>query len=127
MVGQGRVEVSPLSMALAAATVESGTWKAPSLIENPPTPQPIQPRSLDSESISALQPLLRQSVTSGSARSANLPGNKVYGVVAQVPYGKGKTVSWFVGFSGNVAFALAVEGKVNAAAVAAKFLRAVPG
>jgi cell division protein FtsI/penicillin-binding protein 2 len=127
MVGQGRVEVSPLSMALAAATVESGTWKAPSLIENPLTPQPIQPHSLDSESISALQPLLRESVTSGSARSANLSGNKVSGVVAQVPYGKGKTVSWFVGFSGNVAFALAVEGKVNAAAVAARFLRAVPG
>jgi cell division protein FtsI/penicillin-binding protein 2 len=127
MVGQGRVEVSPLSMALAAATVESGTWKPPSLIREPPTPQPIQPRSLDSASISALQPLLRQSVTGGSARSANLSGNKVSGVVAQVPYGSGKTVSWFVGFRGNVAFALAVEGKVNAAAVAAKFLRAVPG
>ena len=127
MVGQGNVEVSPLSMALAAATVESGTWKPPSLVKDPAPPQPIQPRSLDSDSISALLPLLRESVTKGSARSANLSGNKVSGVVAQVPYGSGKTVSWFVGFRGNVAFALAVEGKVNAAAVAAKFLRAVPG
>ena len=75
----------------------------------------------------SLQPLLRESVTSGAARSANLAGNKVSGVVAQVPYGSGKTVSWFVGFRGNVAFALAVEGKVNAAAVAARFLRNVPG
>jgi hypothetical protein len=48
-------------------------------------------------------------------------------VVAEVPYGSGKTVSWFVGYRGNVAFALAVEGKVNAAALAAKFLKAVPG
>jgi len=128
MVGQGKVAVSPLSMALAAATLESGTWKPPSLIKDPEPPQPIQPRSLDSDSISALLPLLRDSVTKGSARSANLSGNKVSGVVAQVPYtGGGKTVSWFVGFRGNVAFALAVEGKVNAAAVAAKFLRAVPG
>jgi cell division protein FtsI/penicillin-binding protein 2 len=128
MVGQGNVAVSPLSMALAAATVESGTWKPPSLVKDPEPPQPIQPRSLDSDSISALLPLLRDSVAKGSARSANLSGNKVSGVVAQVPYGSGgKTVSWFVGFRGNVAFALAVEGKVNAAAVAAKFLRAVPG
>jgi cell division protein FtsI/penicillin-binding protein 2 len=127
MAGQGKIEVSPLSMALAAATVESGTWKPPSLVKDPAPSQPIQPRSLDSDSISALLPLLRESVTKGSARSANLSGNKVSGVVAQVPYGSGKTVSWFVGFRGNVAFALAVEGKVNAAAVAAKFLQAVPG
>ena len=127
MVGQGGIEVSPLSMALAAATVESGTWKPPSLIRDPAPPQPIQPRSLASASISTLQPLLRDSVTSGAARSANLSGNRVSGVVAQVPYGSGKTVSWFVGYRANVAFALAVEGKVNAAAVAARFLRAVPG
>jgi cell division protein FtsI/penicillin-binding protein 2 len=127
MVGQGRVEVSPLAMALAAATVESGTWKPPSLIKDPPTSQSFQPRSLDSESVTTLQPLLRDAVTIGSAKSANLPGNKVYGVVAQVPYGSGKTVSWFVGFRGNVAFALAVEGKVNAAPLAATFLKAVPG
>jgi cell division protein FtsI/penicillin-binding protein 2 len=127
MVGQGKVEVSPLSMALAVATVENGTWKPPSLIKLPQTPQQIPPKPLDSDSISTLQPLLRESVTSGAARSANLSGNKVSGVVAQVPYGKGKTVSWFVGFRGNVAFALAIEGKVNAAQVAAKFLKAVPG
>jgi cell division protein FtsI/penicillin-binding protein 2 len=127
MVGEGGVTVSPLSMALAAATVENGTWKPPSLIKDPAPAQPVQPRSLtDSDSISALQTLLRDSVKGGSARSANLSGNKVSGVVAQVPY-HGKTVSWFVGFRGNVAFALAIEGKVNAATVAAKFLRAVPG
>ncbi|MFB9833079.1 penicillin-binding transpeptidase domain-containing protein [Actinoallomurus acaciae] len=129
MVGQGRIQVSPLAMALAAATVESGTWKPPSLIKDPAPPQPIQPRSLDSESISTLQPLLRSSVSSGAAHAADVAGNKgtVSGVVAQVPYGSGKTVSWFVGFRGNVAFALAVEGKIDAAAVAARFLRNVPG
>ncbi|WP_329251763.1 penicillin-binding transpeptidase domain-containing protein [Actinoallomurus sp. NBC_01490] len=129
MVGQGRIEASPLAMALAASTVGSGTWRPPSLVKDPAPAQPIQPRSLDSDSISTLQPLLRGSVTSGAAHAAKTAGNKgtVSGVVAQVPYGSGKTVSWFVGFRGNVAFALAVEGKVNAAAVAARFLRAVPG
>jgi cell division protein FtsI/penicillin-binding protein 2 len=127
MVGQGHIEVSPLAMALAAAAMENGTWKPPKLLKDPAAVQPIQPRSPDSDSISALLPLLRSSVKSGPARAANLAGSPVSGVAAAVPYGSGKTVSWFVGFQGNVAFALAVEGKLNAAAVAAKFLKAVSG
>jgi cell division protein FtsI/penicillin-binding protein 2 len=123
MVGEGSIDVSPLSMALAVATVESGTWKPPSLLKDPASPQPIQPKSLDSDSISALLPLLRQSVKNGAAKTANLPGTPVSGVVATVSYGSNKTVSWFVGFRGNVACALAIEGKVDAAAVAGKFLR----
>jgi cell division protein FtsI/penicillin-binding protein 2 len=125
MAGQGGVEVSPLSMALAAAAMENGTWKPPKLLKDPEASQPIQPRAPDSDAISALLPLLRSSVKSGPARSANLSGSPVSGVVATVPYGSGKTVSWFVGFRGNYAFALAVEGKVDAAAVAAKFLKAI--
>ncbi|MDN3355614.1 penicillin-binding transpeptidase domain-containing protein [Actinomadura sp. DC4] len=127
MVGQGGIEVSPLAMALAAAAMENGTWKPPKLLKDPSAPQPIQPRSPDSDAISALLPLLRSSVKSGPARSANLPNSPVSGVTAVVPYGSGKTVSWFVGFRGNIAFALAVEGKVNASAVAAKFLRGASG
>jgi cell division protein FtsI/penicillin-binding protein 2 len=124
MVGEGHIEVSPLSMALAARAVESGTWKPPSLVKDPAPAQPIQPKSLDSGSLSALLPLLRASVKSGPGRAANLSGSPVSGVAATVPYGSGKTVSWFVGFRDTYAFALAVEGKVNAAAVAAKFLKA---
>jgi cell division protein FtsI/penicillin-binding protein 2 len=125
MVGEGHIEVSPLSMALAVRAVYSGTWKPPSLVKDPSPPQPIQPTSLDSASISALLPLLRSSVKSGPGRAANLSGSPVSGVAATVPYGSGKTVSWFVGFRGTYAFALAVEGKVNAAALAAKFLNAI--
>jgi cell division protein FtsI/penicillin-binding protein 2 len=125
MVGQGKIEVSPLTMALAAATVESGTWKPPTLLKDPGSPQSIQPQSLDSDSISALQSLMRSSVKGGAARGANLSGTPVSGVAATVAYGSGKNVSWFVGFRGNVAFALAVEGKVPAATVAKKFLRAL--
>lgn len=127
MVGQGTVEVSPLAMAMAAATVESGTWKPPRLLKDPRIAQPVQPRVLDSDSISALQPLMRRSVTSGAARAANLGGTPVSGVAATVPYGSGKTVSWFVGFRGNVALAIAIEGRVDAAQVAARFLSAASG
>jgi cell division protein FtsI/penicillin-binding protein 2 len=124
MVGQGGIEVSPLAMALAAATVENGTWKPPTLLKSPASPQPIAPQSLDSDSIGALQSLMNQSVKSGAARAAKLKGTPVSGVAATVPYGSGKTVSWFVGYRGNVAFALAVEGKVSAPKLAARFMRA---
>jgi cell division protein FtsI/penicillin-binding protein 2 len=127
MVGQGRIEVSPLTMALAAGTVESGTWRPPTLLKDPSPPQPIRPQSLDSDSIGALQQLMRSSVKNGAAHGADLPGVPVSGVTAVVPYGSGKTVSWFVGFRGTVAFALAVEGKAPAAEVAAKFLKALSG
>lgn len=127
MVGEGGVEVSPLAMALAAGTVESGTWKPPTLLKNPRIAEPVQPKSLDSDSISALQPLMRKAVRAGAARAANLGGTPVSGVAAVVPYGSGKTVSWFVGFRGNVAFALAIEGRTPAAQVAARFLRALSG
>jgi cell division protein FtsI/penicillin-binding protein 2 len=123
MVGQGKVEVSPLNMALAARTVESGTWKPPKLLMDPSSPEPIQPQSLDDVSVGALQSLMLLSVRSGAARDAYLGGVPVSGVTATVPYGNGKTVSWFVGFRGPTAFALVIEGKVNAAKVAANFMR----
>jgi cell division protein FtsI/penicillin-binding protein 2 len=127
MVGEGDIQVSPLTMALAAGTVETGTWKPPTLLKAPRAAQPIVPQSLDSDSIGALQPLMRSSVKSGAAHGANLSGVPVSGVTATVTYGSGKTVSWFVGFRGYMAFALAVEGKVSASSVAAKFLRGISG
>ena len=125
MVGQGKIQVSPLDMALAAGTVESGTWKPPTLLKEPNIPQPVQPQTLDSDSIGALQTLMRSSVKSGAARAANVGGIPVSGVTATAAYGSGKTVSWFVGFRGNVAFALAVEGNVSAVRVAARFVKAL--
>lgn len=127
MVGQGRVQVSPISMALAAAAVGSGTWRPPRLLKDS-TPS-VPPQSLDptTDSVTTLQSLMQRAVQHGSARAANLPGAVVRGVAATVPYGNGKTVSWFVGYRDNVAFALAVEGKVSAAQVAATFLRGVHG
>ena len=51
MVGQGKIEVSPLTMALAAGTVESGTWKPPKLLKDPSSaaadPAPVPGLRLD--------------------------------------------------------------------------------
>jgi cell division protein FtsI/penicillin-binding protein 2 len=134
MAGQGGVLVSPLNMAVAAASVSSGTFRPPKLFRQaPPIPSgtaqgqgPVaEPQVLDGSTISALQQIMHHSVTSGSARSANYRNQLLGGLVSQVTDSQGKTVSWFVGYvPSTVAFAIAIEGKVNAATVASAFLAA---
>jgi cell division protein FtsI/penicillin-binding protein 2 len=132
MIGQGKVLTSPLSMALVAAAVGSGTWRPPRLLLNstPSTLQPqqqtplAQPQVLPGGVVKDLQDLMSKSVSVGTANKASLPGTaKVFGVTAMVDYDQGKNVSWFVGYRGDVAFAIAVEGKTDAAKIAAKFLK----
>jgi cell division protein FtsI/penicillin-binding protein 2 len=131
MIGQSKVLTSPLSMALVAAAVDNGTWRPPRLllIDTDLSSQPqqqipqAQPQVLPGEVVKNLQTLMRRSVASGTAQKANVPGQfRVSGVAATVDYDQSKNVSWFVGYRGDVAFAIAVEGKVDAATVAAKFL-----
>jgi cell division protein FtsI/penicillin-binding protein 2 len=116
MIGQGRIEVSPLSMALVAGAVSSGTWRAPQLLKD--APPSIPPKNTDrSDAIPTLQNLMQRAVQSGGTKVSG-------GVTATVPYGNGQYVSWFVGYRQGVAFALAVEGKVNTDTLAAAFLKA---
>jgi cell division protein FtsI/penicillin-binding protein 2 len=125
MIGQGKVQMSPLSMALIAGAVDSGTWRPPQLLNSPEPTQQIVPRPLDGGSVTSLNSLMRASVRSGSARAAEVGGTPVRGVTALVPYttgGRQKVVSWFVGSRGDVAFAIAIEGRVSAAAVAKLFM-----
>ncbi|MFI0353835.1 penicillin-binding transpeptidase domain-containing protein [Actinomadura sp. 9N407] len=127
MIGQGGIQVSPLSMAMAAAAVENGTWRPPYLLRDPSDLQPgITAQPLPGRSISDMQMLYRRAVHSGTASDANIGGaGKVSGVVDTIEQ-NGKTVSWFVGSRSDLAFAIAVEGKVNAAKVAAGFLTGTP-
>lgn len=125
MVGEGSVQVSPLAMALVAAAAYSGTWRPPYVLKDPSTTaQAPQAQSLPPESISNLKKVLSRTASRGNARGARVSGD-VVGVAALTTYNEGgrtKTVSWFVGSSGDRAFAIAVEGVVNTPALAAKFL-----
>ncbi|MGH3388040.1 MAG: penicillin-binding transpeptidase domain-containing protein [Actinomadura sp.] len=126
MVGQNGVRVSPLSMALIAGAAASGTWRPPQLVKDPLVPQTLQPQPLDPNPFQDLRLLMRRSVSLGTARAAEVKGGgMVHGVAAAVTYledGRQKTVSWFVGFRGDIAFAVAIEGKVSASQVAHRFL-----
>ncbi|HEY8478222.1 MAG TPA: penicillin-binding transpeptidase domain-containing protein [Spirillospora sp.] len=126
MVGEGKVRVSPLSMALVAAAAQNGTWKPPYVLKDiPKTVQAPPPQNLRPESISSLKKVLTRTAARGNARGARVSGD-VVGVAAFAGYRDGnsnKVVSWFVGSVGDRAFALAVEGRVNTPQVIAAFLR----
>jgi cell division protein FtsI/penicillin-binding protein 2 len=126
-IGQGSVQVSPLSMALVAAEVESGAWHTPQILANAPDPPGVPGTSLSASSMSELRGLMRGAVSSGAARAADLPGTPVYGQVGLVHASSG-WVSWFVGFRGDVAFAVIESGRspqLSAAALAGAFLSAL--
>lgn len=122
------VEVSPLSMALVAGAVASGTWHPPLLVTDPKSPDataevlpstPPDPRVLSPKVHTALTAMMRAGVTSGNARLAATPGAPVHGVVAG-PADARKPLSWFVGWQGDVAIAVLTESG-DPAAVAGRF------
>jgi cell division protein FtsI/penicillin-binding protein 2 len=128
-IGTGNVLVSPLDMAIAAAVVQSGTWRPPMLVTSPPDPglTPTAPFGL--QVVSALKGLMRSTVTTGAGGAANVGGAQVYGQVGSAPLGsggRGLRTDWFVGFQGNVAFAvlqLSRSAGGSAAALTGRFLR----
>jgi cell division protein FtsI/penicillin-binding protein 2 len=127
-IGNGSVEVSPLGMALAAAVVQSGDWHAPSLVGNVPDP----PRApFGSEVVSSLRTLMHTTVTSGAGQAANIPGAPVYGQTGSAPMSSGGLrATWFVGYQGNVAFAvleLTSSASGSAAPLAGQFLSHLSG
>ncbi len=125
-IGTGSVQVSPLDMAIAAAVVQSGTWHPPSLVTSPPDPGLTPTVPFGTQVVSALQTLMRSTVTSGAGQAANVGTAPVYGQVGSAPDGSGGLrAAWFVGFQGNVAFAvleLTRSAGTSAALLAGRFL-----
>jgi len=123
-IGQGNVQMSPLSMAMVAAAVDSGSWHTPQFLEGSPDPSGT---ALNPSDVSELQTLMRNAVLSGDARAASRPGTPIYGQVGLVHTGSTWT-SWFVGFRGDIAFTVIESGKtsqLSAAALAGAFLSAL--
>jgi cell division protein FtsI/penicillin-binding protein 2 len=134
--GAGNVQVSPLNMALIAGQVDSGQWHSPSLVSSPADPAADPPMSskylVSQQVMGTLRNLMRQAVQTGAARQADVRGLPVYGQTGQAPFsagGKGVRAAWFVGFRGNVAFAVLELGtarSTSAVPLAAQFLQRLP-
>ena len=126
-IGQGNVRMSPLSMAMVAATLDVGRWHAPQVIQTSADAASAPGPTLDPGMISALRGLMRGAVRSGAARDASLSGAQVYGQVGLVGTASG-WMSWFVGYRGGIAITAMEFGKtpqLSAAALARAFFSAV--
>ncbi len=128
MIGTGDVRVSPLDMALAAGVVESGEWHAPSLVAGQADPSSAG-RSIESDDVlTALRGLMQAAMHTQQNQVANVGGD-VFGQAGSAPFGTGNLRSdWFVGYQGDIAFAvvqLSNSGAPNASAapLTASFLQ----
>ena len=110
--GQGTDLVNPLSQAAVAAAIENGTWRPPQLVTSPAPPQSAQPHKLGAALLGTLRPMMRAVVTRGTAAGVGFPPG-VYGKTGTAEYGSGANPpshAWFIGYRGNLAFAVLVEG-----------------
>src|SRR5215469_9506604 len=110
--GQGTDLVNPLSQAAEAAAIEDGTWRPPQLVLNPAPAQTAQPHKLSPALLGSLRPMMRAVVTRGTAAGVGFPPG-VYGKTGTAEYGSGRNPpshAWFIGYRGDLAFAVLVEG-----------------
>jgi transpeptidase family protein/MecA-like transpeptidase family protein len=129
--GQGTDLVSPLSQAAEAAAVQAGTWRPPVLVTSPAPPQTARPHTLSPAIVGALRPMMRAVVTRGTAAGVGFPPG-VHGKTGTAEYGSGTNPpshAWFIGYRGDLAFAVLVQGggtgADTAGPIANAFLRRV--
>jgi hypothetical protein len=130
--GQGTDLVSPLSQASEVAAVQSGTWRPPLLVTDPAPKQNSHPHTISSKILNTLRPMMHAVVTIGTAAGVGFPPD-VYGKTGTAEYQavqKLKSHGWFIGYRGNLAFAVIVEGggfgASSAGPIANAFLRQAP-
>ncbi len=145
--GQGQTLVSPLSAAVMAASVASGSYRQPTLIvdtdvdgatpdpgEDPDTAAFVE-QPLNQGVANDLRTIMRAVVTNGTGRAvAGVPGGPVSGKTGTAEFGNEvppQAHAWFVGFQGDIAFAVFVEGGefggATAAPIAGSFLSQLAG
>ncbi|WP_329253522.1 penicillin-binding transpeptidase domain-containing protein [Actinoallomurus sp. NBC_01490] len=136
--GQGQVLTSPLNMASVAAAAADGAWRSPRLVDASLVSQAVDAGGHKPEAPHRLQPAVERAlhslmpavVSEGTAAGVDFPSGTA-GKTGTAEYGTGDdppTHAWFIGYHGDLAFAVIVEGggtgSEAAAPIAAKFLRA---
>jgi len=130
--GQGTTIVSPLAMAAATAAVAHGQSQPPRLVVDPaPAAAGAAGPALKASSVEALRTMMREVVTAGTATALrDVPGGPVSGKTGTAE-ASADTHGWFVGWQGDVAFAVFIEkggdSTSSAVPVAERFLRELNG
>ncbi len=126
-IGQANVQATPLHMASVAAGLAGDGWKPPTLVAR----NPILPSDpIDAEIAATIREMMVRVVEVGTGQKAAVDGVTVGGKTGTAQLGSEEddpVVAWFIGFSGEMAFAVMVEegetGGATAAPIAAAFLQ----
>ncbi|MCF2527511.1 penicillin-binding transpeptidase domain-containing protein [Yinghuangia soli] len=132
MIGQGKVQASPLVMASVAATVDSGTFNQPVLVTEPALPGRVAAKPVDPALAQELKGLMQRVVQSGTAQGP-LSGSGAEGAkTGTAEFSEGGatlTNGWMIAFKGDIAVAVIVEkgksGGVAAGPLVKAFLSGV--
>ncbi|MEU8135171.1 penicillin-binding transpeptidase domain-containing protein [Streptodolium elevatio] len=130
MIGQGKVQASPLVMASVAATVESGTFNQPVIVTDPAPPARAASKPVDPAIAGQLRALMQSVVAGGTAESLKgvAEGAKT-GTAEFSEGGQVLTNGWMIAFKGDIAVAVIVEkgesGGKAAGPIVKAFLSAV--
>ncbi|PDP85328.1 penicillin-binding protein [Glycomyces fuscus] len=123
-IGQGQILTSPLHMATVPAAVADGSWRHPVLVTEPAQEGLPEPRAI--AQAEALRTMMRAVVTGGTAEDVPFQG-EVYAKSGTAEFGTAEDAdedgelpshAWMVGFKGDVAFAVVVEGGGGGSSVA---------
>lgn len=129
-IGQGKVVASPFGMALIAATIANGSTAPPVLVTGTETKADQDPGAPAPEVVAAMQEMMAETVTSGTATALSDIGG-VRGKTGTAQFGDGtQSHGWFIGYYQDVAFAVLVVGGGSsqpAVAVTGDFLQAAEG
>jgi len=128
-IGQGRVLMSPLSMAVVAAAADTGTVRSPQLVTGESGAAAATTSTLPSDVVSDLHEMMASVVASGTAAGQGLPAG-TYAKTGTAQYGTTKPLkidAWLMGFKGDVAFACLVvnangNGGPTCGPIVARFL-----
>lgn len=129
-IGQGRVVVSPLDMAMVAVAADTGAVRSPMLVQGHGG---TVLGHLSPTVVGSLQTMMASVVVSGTAAGTGLPSG-TYAKTGTAEYGTAKPFkldAWLVGFHGDIAFAaLVVNAKTyggpTCGPIVARFLAAIP-
>jgi len=131
--GQGTTVVSPIAMAAATAAVQRGKFQQPKLVTDPAPAHPAADgAALDATAAKSVQDMMREVVTGGTGTGLRgVPGQPVFGKTGTAEFDNGSdaTHAWFVGWQGDIAFAVMVQkggaGAEAAVPIVDRFLTAL--